>query len=607
MLAPHPNLSNRLGVRYMLPNISCSFFVDYMDSFYDYASVKQITTLLIKERVKVAMKNKLKDASPAAIVNAYDNNESLNVTEHIFMLMPPRDLWLRPRRRERISKQTKELKKTKQILTQSLDLTIRRHRKTPEKYPYIERLNSFIEDLRNEIKSTLPLRFTSLRINGKKKKIADDGTIILRPLCIFNSLKEKLLVSLASSYLSMTFDHLLHEEILSYRPPRHYHNSEQKVLTNRDNAIANLMKYRHRFARRNIYVTECDIQKYFDTINHDVIRTCFLNCAEKVKQEHPDFNYSSVGRIVDAYLDSYSFYNNILVENERLAQQHPPRTFESLKEHLFFERGCYNREDFENQKAKIGIPQGGALSGLMSNVILSTIDSQSILCEDDPQRFFCRYGDDIILMHTKQEKCRSLIDAYCKALTDHKLLYHEFQRVGDENYKRKDGTTLQAIWNQKSRCPFLWGRQDGEQDAMDWIGFLGYEVRYTGEIRIRRSSLDEKFKRLKQQYRKCVTTKWAKGTRDITEEKLQEKILSLIERSKNKGLSEAVSLNRNRYSTTQALKLNRYKSKLMYKMLYKIAKRNGLNGEQLKAYWQEVQERGIINYLNTLPNNDGTK
>lgn len=572
-----------------------------MDSFYEYASEKLITTLLIKERVKVAMKNKLKDASPIAITKAFSSEKTLNVTEHIFMLMPPRDLWLRPRRRERISKQTKELKKSKQILTQSLDLTIKRHRKTPERYPYIGRLNSFIEELRSEIRSTTPLQFTSLCINGKKKKVAADGTIILRPLCIFKSLKEKLLVSLASSYLSMAFDNLLHEEILSYRPPRYYHNSEQKVLTNRDNAIANLMTYRRRFQHRNIYVTECDIQKYFDTINHDIIRRCFSSFADKVKQEHPDFDYTSVGRVVDAYLDSYSFYNNILVENEQLAQHHPPRTYEPLKEHLFFERGCYDKADFENHKAQIGIPQGGALSGLMSNVILSTIDCQSILCSEDPRRFFCRYGDDIILMHTSKEKCQRLIDAYCRALTDHKLLYHEFQRVDDESYKRQDGTTLQAIWDQKSRHPFLWGRQDNERESMDWIGFLGYEIRYTGEIRIRRSSLDEKFKRLKQQYRKGVSTKWAKGTREITQEKLQENIIRLIERLRNKGLSEAISLNKNRYSITQALKLNRYKSKLTYKMLYKIAKRNGLNSEQLRSYWQEVRERGIINYVETLP------
>ena len=33
-----------------------------------------------------------------------------------------------------------------------------------------------------------------------------------------------------------------------------------------------------------------------------------------------------------------------------------------------------------NGMYKIGIPQGGALSALMSNVILHTIDSESILC-----------------------------------------------------------------------------------------------------------------------------------------------------------------------------------------------------------------------------------
>lgn len=573
-----------------------------MESFYEYASEKQITTLLIKERVKIALKNKLRTTNPQNIKEAFANHESLSVTEHIFMLMPPRDLWVRPRRNERFQRQTSEPKKSKQIITQSLALTIRKHRKTPEKYAYLQRLDAFVQDIRREILSQSPLSFSSLRIMGKKKKVAADGqTIILRPLCVFGSLKEKLLISLANGYLSMAFDGLLHEEILSYRPLRYYHNSERKVLTNRDNAIANLLEYRRRFATRNIYVAECDIQKYFDTINHDVIRRCFGEFADKVKEQHPEFDYTSVGRIVDAYLDSYSFYNNILVENRRLSRLNPPQMYESHNERLFFERGCYQEAEFDACKSKIGIPQGGALSGLMSNVILSTIDRGSILCKADDEMFFSRYGDDILLMHTSKERCTALIESYCRALTEHKLLYHEFQSVGDARFKRKDGSVRRSIWDQKSRHPFLWGRMAGECESMDWIGFLGYEVRFTGEVRIRRSSLDEKYKQIKRQYKQVVSTRWASGKRDLADEQIRQKVSALILRAKSKGFGEAVSLNKNRYSITQAARLDRYKKKWMYRMLYKITCRNQQTPEQFNRYWQEVQDMGCANYVDTIP------
>lgn len=40
-------------------------------------------------------------------------------------------------------------------------------------------------------------------------------------------------------------------------------------------------------------------------------------------------------------------------------RQTPPQLFESPKEQLFIERGCYTPDEFQAAKDKIGIPQGG--------------------------------------------------------------------------------------------------------------------------------------------------------------------------------------------------------------------------------------------------------
>lgn len=572
-----------------------------MKSFNEFASDKQIINLLVKERVKIALKNKYSNISPTTIIDKYESGEELSISEQIFTMMPPRDSWVRPRRRERLVKDSTESKNKKQTLTHSIILTIKHNRKEQGKYPYLDRLDAFIEEIQRDINSDKELSFSSLRIFGKPKKRDQDGTIILRPLCAFCSLREKVLIALANSYLSQLFDPLLHQEILSYRPPRHYHNSKKKVLTTRENAIENILSYRMRYAQAGIYVAECDIQKYFDTINHDLIRRYFREFAEKIAACNDEFNYRSVERIIDAYLRSYSFYNNVLSENKHLIHSTPPRKYESPKSELFVERNCYSNEEFEKSRSEIGIPQGGALSGLISNVILSSVDMQSVLREEDPHLFFCRYGDDILLMHTSKARCTELIERYRDTLTENKLLYHEFVNVSDEAFMRKDGTTLHSLWEQKSRKPFLWGRCANERDAIDWIGFLGYEIRYTGEVRLRLSSLNDKFKLIKRKYNRAAKTKLAKGDPSDKERRnITNAINSKIDLFQNDGFVRAKSLNRNKYSITQALKLNRYIGKTLYRLLYKIAKRNNLTYKQREAFWQYAKDSKCMNYLRTI-------
>lgn len=565
-----------------------------MLSFVEYASEKRILELLIKERVKVALKSKLKEVSPVVTVRKHDQHAVMTIAEQIFMLMPSRDSWHRPQKKDRIQNND-EKKSNKQIQTKSIALTIKKHRKSPEKYQYLQRLDAFIAQLRKDIAGNDLLEFNSIKIVGKKKKVKD-GVTILRPICVFDSLREKLLIALASKYLSEAFDPLLHEEILSYRPLRKYHNSATPVLTDRDNAIENLQEYRNRHKWQDMYVAECDIQKYFDTINHDVIRDCFSKFAEKAQLLYPNFEYNSVKRILDAYLDSYSFYKNVLVENDKLMQCETPKKYESPNQELFIERGCYTKDDFRATTDRIGIPQGGALSGLISNVVLSTIDCESILDKDDPNRFFCRYGDDIILMHTSKTECERLINRYCNALTKHKLLYHDFVSVANPELRKPDGSTRPVLWDQKSRSPFLWGRRNGEKEQVDWIGFLGYEIRYTGEVRLRRSSLNDKFKSIKRRYCTGAKTLIAKGE---FKKDIEKEIFNRIEKFKSEGLITAKSLNHNKYCMTQVLKLDKYASKLLYRLLYKIACNNNLTNEELSYWWKKAKEYECINYRHT--------
>ena len=69
----------------------------------------------------------------------------------------------------------------------------------------------------------------------------------------------------------------------------------------------------------------------------------------------------------------------------------------------------------------LGVPQGGALSCIIANVVLDSVDRAAGLDVPHPDKLFVRYGDDILLMHRSRKECEKLIEAYAEQLKKHKL------------------------------------------------------------------------------------------------------------------------------------------------------------------------------------------
>lgn len=74
-------------------------------------------------------------------------------------------------------------------------------------------------------------------------------------------------------------------------------------------------------------------------------------------------------------------------------------------------------------------------------------------------------------------------------------------------------TISKEFWDRKSKAPFFWGPGDG--NAFEWIGFVGYEVRYTGEVHLRLSTLNKKFGAINKRYHTCILTKTPKDFNGI--------------------------------------------------------------------------------------------
>ena len=123
------------------------------------------------------------------------------------------------------------------------------------------------------------------------------------------------------------------------------------------------------------------------------------------------------------------------------------------------------------------MPQGGALSGLIANIILHNSDT-AIINRQDKNLLYLRYCDDMIIMHPNKNKCQSATRSYVKSLYKLKLIPHVFSTINGYN---------KNFWQNKSKHPYRWGLF--EKGDVPWIGFVGYEINYNGDVRIRKSSL----------------------------------------------------------------------------------------------------------------------
>lgn len=542
-----------------------------MQNFHGYITAnhcERLHRLLAKERVKQGVKQKL----------------GRDRKKEIQQIMPSRNNWLRLRQSIRCRDLSNE---TENILSicKTIKSDIKRFGTGSSESPdYLSRLIEFTSSIADIASGRNLSAFSNSDFSIIPKFKDDDGPdAIYRPLCVYNNLKTKILVSAASAYLTQALDPYLHEEILSYRPRRTYHG--KSAITDGNYAIKAIKEYIRRQGRKSIYVAECDIQKFFDIINHDIVLECFDRLAQKA--QIPD--YDQVRRVLKGYLDSYGFVPDVLSLNDKESYWNGPRKlhkgpvkgrclFKWVNEADFLQ--AYSKEELATKRNSLGVPQGGALSCVISNVVLNDVD-QAILAEPDPDRLFIRYGDDIILMHTDREKCEELLEKYKQSLLDHKLIFHRFEdfatlKDGEKNTKK--------FWKGKSKPVFLWG--PGEGNASEWIGFVGYEVHYKGHTRLRLSTLDKKFSGINRKYHKCL------NCRSLPFETHMERTIGRIE-SLPESISKFTELRTNPHLAHQLRRLDKFRYRKLEKLDTRLSRKYGRE-VKLKERFERMPEKSFF-------------
>ena len=456
----------------------------------EFATDKMLTVLLIKERAKCRGRNK---SDKKKRLDRECNISTLSTRKMLSRMMPPRHTWVRPSKRVRLPNDAVDTSKNAE---KALLLTIKRDRKLQREgkksFRYLQELDTFIIKIR-KILADESIAFESPQLIPilKSQKVSDKGgmDVVCRPLASYKRLEDRIILSLTTRYLSRLLDRYLHENILSYRPARSFHGKEHYV-TDFNDGIELINEFRLKNDQNDIYVSDCDIKKFYDCIPHNVVIKCFTRLLNKTSLNKDA--KAQVMKVVEAYLKSYNFYTNVWIESKN----RPKECFAKIRKRLHDRNNAYNYmvewvDEImalpDSERLQRGVPQGGALSLLIANVVLNDVD-QVIVANDDVNRLFIRYCDDMILMHTSRDECERLMVAYSSSLTEHGLYYHGFELVRDSKDLKKRELTTGKFWNVKSHYAFKWG--DGDGDSNRYIGFVGYEMRRNGFMRLRKSNIN---------------------------------------------------------------------------------------------------------------------
>lgn len=323
------------------------------------------------------------------------------------------------------------------------------------------------------------------------------GKYIYRPIAKYN-LVDKIITSSFSRYLTIKFDDVFLDCSYAFRARKN------GKIPNHHDSIIKILKYRKRNPK--LWVSECDIQKFFDTVQHLHVQTVFESFINKLKANGVEISPKAI-RLFYLFLDSYSFNKDVLLKNLQ------PKYFES-KGVPFGEFGwvenelkTYYSHDY-TVNHKIGVPQGNAVSCFISNLILSKIDEEVMAV--DKNLLYVRYCDDMVLGHTDESVCKRALEIYKKGIKDNFLLYHPTKKFMDYKNSAKD------FWGVKSKEPYYLGNKYANLRNVPWLSFVGYQINYKGKIRVRKASIEKEIKKQIKEAQRILLALGMDGNRNMT-------------------------------------------------------------------------------------------
>jgi hypothetical protein len=297
-----------------------------------------------------------------------------------------------------------------------------------------------------------------------------------RPIAIY-TIPDRIIIGQTARYLGARLDNLLVPNSYSQRM-----GFQTKHRTHHD-AVEALLSYRERHGTEQLWLAECDLLGFFDCVSHDVARQKLQQAVHASGERGVKIDSRALA-LVDAYLNSYSFSTVAVPAAKKWLAAHDKagRLVNHAKQLDKLWGGA--------PPSGIGLPQGGALSGLLANLVLDAAD-RAVLQSDgepDPGLFYARYVDDMVIAHPDRGHCDAAFKRYLATVEQLKLPVHAPAQIRDYDSRFKS-TGKTRYWALKSRAPYSWEKKGTTKASVPWVGFLGYQIRFDGLMRIRPSSV----------------------------------------------------------------------------------------------------------------------
>ncbi|MBM0649507.1 group II intron reverse transcriptase domain-containing protein [Capnocytophaga genosp. AHN8471] len=561
-----------------------------MKPIEDFFSETQIIKSICKIRVKLAKSRSKKHLLNYLTKNSkYNYHQSIKPTNELEKLqfeidkqlkkiLPPRKKWKEPLL-PIIDNQSRKIIK-RRVFNNSSDRnfysllnTIKYHKNINSQETWLLNLTEFVTEIRDILidkKYTLtsPIIIPKLK-NEKRQKEGNE----CRPICMFN-LKDRIVLSIVNKFLTYLFDSAFENTSYAFRIKK---NSEGKNLSHHD-CIRDILKYKEQYNNEQLFIVECDMQKFYDTVNHNIIKEEFNTLISETKKHYPNLDLDLVINIFYSYLECFCF-NKDVPKKEELDY------WESYKiPNGFF--GWINEKELSDcginiNRERMGVPQGGALSGLIANIYLNKVDKKLMIFKDI---FYARFCDDMIIISPSQEECEKAKEVYLSTLSKElKLFPHLFKNNEELINIRSNKKSYKPFWEGKSKGVYLWGCEENNKLSFPWIGFVGYEINYKGEVRVRKKSLQKELKKQRtivEEIKKAVSKGQRCSKYTIIESAINRLIGMSVGRVKMYNYDKVPAnlcwkngfkeLTLNKYSLKQLKQLDRSRNKLYYRLFKDI-------------------------------------
>jgi len=518
-------------------------------------------------------------------------------------ILPSRKKWINLGSTSRINKTTNVSLTSIDKNFNSILKTIQVYRKKKIKEDWLIKLDQFVKDIQLSINEETyriesPLIYPKLKEN--KKKLKDKN--VCRPLSLF-SLENRIILSITNNYLTRLFDDSFQDSSYAFRSKRN--RSDSAILSHHD-CIKDVVELQKK-NKEVLWVVECDMEKFYDSVNHKIIRNLFDNLIIQANNNFPELNFNIPKNIFYQYLDCYAFNKNVPKSNDQKywdSYKIPNGEFGWIEKELI-ENNYY--ENIENER--IGVPQGGALSGLIANIALNEADKMML----QTNVFYIRFCDDMLIIHNDLDECNVAKEIYINALKSLKLIPHPFKdntqlkKIISRSGVYNSNISIQPFWKGKSKGPYKWDSIDN--DGFPWIGFVGYEMHHEGSIRVRKKSLEKelaKQDKVVSDIKKAIDSGLRKSINSVKESVINRLIGMSVGRINLGNFDKVLNdmcwkngfkeLKTNKYSIAQIKHLDRNRNKIFYD-LFKTDKKSDLEEIEIKkAKRFKSKPRQVVDY-----------